>query len=128
MEDKKTMRSSEPVPAHTEDNGWTKELGCECTESLQITELQPTHTGDGTRDSCNAGHTLEVNSRCQTQPRSTLPHPGTPPASPSYHRLLVLIGFDASDEVGLAVGEDSHQLIQRLLELAREGKRALGGV
>lgn len=60
-----------------------------------------------------------------SEPSPTLAHP---PVSPSYHRLLVLVGLDAADKVGLAVGQDSHQLLQRLLELAREGDGALGGV
>lgn len=46
------------------------------------------------------------------------PHPCEPSASLHYQRLLVLIGFDAADKVGLAVGKDFHQLVQRLLELA----------
>lgn len=115
--------------------------GCECVEvgvrlSVQATELQPIHF---TPVSVKRGQvtaimlampwasSLGVKSGCQTQP---LPLPGIPPppASPSYQRLLVLIGFDAADKVGLAVGQDPHQLLQRLLELAPEGDGALGGV
>lgn len=98
---------------------------------MQVIELQPVHTSackEGTSDSYHAGHALGIKSRCQTQPLGTFPHPGTLPASPRYQRLLVLVGLDAADEVGLAVGQDSHQLLQRLLELAREGDGALGGV
>ena len=34
-----------------------------------------------------------------------------PPAPPHYQWLLVLVGFDAADEVGLAAGQDFHQLV-----------------
>lgn len=80
----------------------------------------------GTVDCCNAGHALDVNS-VSNSPLS-ISHPGTPPVPPSYQWLLVLIGFDAADEVGLALTQDFHQLVQGLLELAREGEGALGGV
>ena len=50
------------------------------------------------------------------------------PASPHYQWLLVLIGFDAADEVGLAVGQDFHQLVQGLFELAGQGGGPLAGV
>lgn len=110
--------------------------GSQSPVSVQVTELPPIHTGvckEGTSSSYNAGHALGVNSRCQTQPLGTPPpqpwhtHTHTP-VSPSYQWLFVLIGFDAADKIGLAVGQDSHQLVQRLLELAREGDRALDGV
>lgn len=53
------------------------------------------------------------------QVRHSLPH---------YQRLLVLVGFDAADEVGLAFGQDFHQLVQGLLELACQGGGLLAGV
>lgn len=105
--------------------------GSQCEMSVQATELQPIHTSvckEGTSNSYNAGHILVVKSRCQTQPLGTFPRPGISPVSPSYQRLLVLIGFDAANKVGLAVAQDSHQLLQRVLELAREGDGALGGI
>lgn len=98
---------------------------------MQATELQPVPSSVckvGTSDSYNAGLALGVNSRCQTQPLRALPPPGTTPVPPSYQWFLVLIGFDAADKVGLAIGQDFHQLLQRLLELAREGDGALSGV
>lgn len=45
-----------------------------------------------------------------------------------YQWLLVLVGFDAADEVGLTVGQNFHQLLQGLLELACQGGGPLGGV
>lgn len=95
---------------------------------LTCNQLIPVVGKVGTSDRYNAGQALDVDSRCQTQSLSTAPHPGTPSASPSYQWLLVLIGFDAANKVGLAVGQDPHQLVQRLLELARKGEGALGGV
>ena len=50
------------------------------------------------------------------------------PASPHYQWLLVLIGFDAADKVGLAAGQDFHQLVQGLLELACQCGGLLAGV
>lgn len=98
---------------------------------MQVIELQPIHTSvckEGMSNSYHAGHALGIKSRGQTQPLGTLPHPGTLPASPRYQWLLVLVGLDAADKVGLAVGQNSHQLLQRLLELACQGDGALGGV
>lgn len=122
MEDKKNEAQS--LAKHTQQ--MTGEL-----KSWGVSELKQCRSlrcDLRTVDSYNIDHALDVNSRCQTRPLSAAPHSGTPPASPSYQRLLVLIGFDAADKVGLAVGQDSHQLIQGLLELACEGEWALGGV
>lgn len=55
-----------------------------------------------------------------------LPLPCAP--LPHYQRLLELIRFDAADEGGLAVGQDLHQLVQGLLELACQGGRLPAGV
>lgn len=51
-----------------------------------------------------------------------------PLASPHYQRLFVLVGFDAADEVGLAAGQDFHQLVQGLSELAGQRGGPLAGV